>query len=136
MKLLMFQARRFAFRPFSRHAPGAADAGEGEELREVAVVFTHTEAADESAGGRLVSKAVKNIKWLANKRALKNIVLHSFSHLSSSKSTPEFARETLEAVAARLTGAGYHVVLTPFGYTCEWQLDCYGESLAKVYKEL
>ena len=36
----------------------------------------------------------------------------------------------------RLREAGYDVWTTPFGYFCEWDLSVYGESLAKVWKEI
>jgi hypothetical protein len=84
----------------------------------------------------LLTKTLKNIKWLANKRGLKNIVLHSFTHLSNSTASPDYAHGFLEGAAERLRGTGYHVWLTPFGYFCEWELAVYGESLAKVFKSL
>jgi hypothetical protein len=40
------------------------------------------------------------------------------------------------SLAERLRDTGYHVWLTPFGYFCEWELSVYGESLAKVWKEI
>jgi hypothetical protein len=79
---------------------------------------------------------LKNVKWLANKRELKNVVLHSFTHLSDSTASPEYAHSLLEAAAERLRATGYSVWLTPFGYFCEWELGVYGESLAKVFKML
>ena len=39
-------------------------------------------------------------------------------------------------LAERLRGTGYEVKITPFGYFCEWDLSVYGESLAKVWKEV
>jgi hypothetical protein len=36
----------------------------------------------------------------------------------------------------RLGETGYQVWTTPFGYFCEWDLSVYGESLAKVWKEI
>jgi hypothetical protein len=136
MKLLMFQARRFWYRPFSKTLEQAEDASGEEEVHDAAVVFVHAEAEDEQRRSKVLTKALKNIKWLANKRGLKNIVLHSFTHLASSKATPEFAHDFLEEVAGRLQRTGYDVWLTPFGYVCEWELSVYGESLAKVFKEI
>ena len=135
MKLLMFQARRFWYRPFSKTLEQVEDASGEEEVPEAAVIFAHAEA-HEQRRGNVLTKALKNIKWLANKRGLKNIVLHSFTHLSSSTASPEFAHGFLEEVAGRLRRTGYNVWLTPFGYVCEWELSVYGESLAKVFKEI
>jgi hypothetical protein len=73
---------------------------------------------------------------LANKRSLKNIVLHSFTHLSGSAASPEFAQTLLNNLEQRLHSTGYQVWQTPFGYFCEWDLSVYGDSLAKVFKEI
>jgi hypothetical protein len=63
-------------------------------------------------------------------------VLHSFGHLSESKASPQFAESFLQELAPRLTAAGFAVCVTPFGYTCEWDLSVFGESIAKVFKAL
>ena len=104
-------------------------------MEEALVVFLHAEAEDEDKL-RLETKVVKNIKWLANKRNLKNVVLHSFTHLSGSTASPEFAKIFLDSLDQRLANTGYEVRQTPFGYFCEWDLAVYGDSLAKVFKEL
>ena len=136
MKLLMFQAERFRFRSFEKILPEAEDRDADEEIKQAAVIFVHAESEDESRRDKVLSTTLKNIKWLANKRQLKNIVLHSFTHLSTSKAAPEFAHQFLEDVAARLRKAGYSVWLTPFGYTCSWDLSVYGETVAKVFKAI
>jgi len=136
MKLLMFQAKRFWFRSFSKTLEFVEDQTVEEEIRDAAVIFIHAEPQDETDASSVLTKALKNIKWIANKRGLKNVALHSFTHLSESNASPEFARESLETLAARLRSAGYAVSVTPFGYFCEWDLSVYGESLAKVFKAL
>jgi hypothetical protein len=106
-----------------------------ELVENTVVVFLHAEAEDESKS-KLETKVVKNIKWLANKRGLKNIVLHSFTHLSGSTASPEFAQDLLKRLDDRLANTGYQVWQTPFGYFCEWDLSVFGDSLAKVFKEI
>jgi hypothetical protein len=135
MKLLLFQAKRFYWKSFSKTLDSAPDQDVAETVLEVVVVFVHAEAEDEAKAG-LETKVVKNIKWLANKRQLKNIVLHSFTHLSNSTASPEFAQTLLDNLAQRLQNTGYQVWQTPFGYFCEWDLSVYGDSLAKVFKEI
>jgi len=78
---------------------------------------------------------VKNVKWLAGKFKSRNIVLHSFNHLSSSKSSPDFAKRLLDDVIIRLERTGYTVMQTPFGYFHEFRMHVAGDSLAKVFKE-
>jgi hypothetical protein len=136
MKLLMFQAKRFWWKSFSKTLEDPPDVDVEETVTEAVVVFLHAEDQDQAEGNPLLTKVLKNVKWLANKRGLKNVVLHSFTHLSDSAAAPEYAQGFLEAAAERLRGTGYRVWLTPFGYFCEWELAVYGESLAKVFKAL
>ena len=135
MKLLLFQAKRFYWQSFSKTLDDVADQDVSETVENTLVVFLHAEAEDESRP-KLETKVVKNIKWLANKRDLKNIVLHSFTHLSGSTASPEFAQDLLNRLDDRLTATGYRVWQTPFGYFCEWDLSVFGDSLAKVFKEI
>ena len=135
MKLLLFQAKQFYWKSFSKTLETVPDQDVAETVPEAVVVFLHAEAEDEVKPG-LETKVVKNIKWLANKRSLKNIVLHSFTHLSGSAASPEFAQTLLNNLEQRLRSTGYQVWQTPFGYFCEWDLSVYGDSLAKVFKEI
>jgi hypothetical protein len=136
MKLLMFQAKRFRFRTFEKTLAQVPDLELEEEIVEAAVIFLQAEGRDEENLDPIFSKTLKNIKWLANKRGLRRVVLHSFTHLGGETAAPEFAQAFLERMAERLRGTGYEVWITPFGYVCEWDLSVYGESLAKVFKAL
>jgi len=136
MKLLMFLARQFTFRPFEKTLPEANDGGGEVQVSNAAIVFVHSEPQDEAMPSGLETKFVKNVKWIAGKRGCKNIVLHSFTHLAEGSASPRFAEAFLQSAAARLRNTGYQVVLTPFGWVCEWELSVYGESLAKVFKSL
>ncbi len=136
MKLLMFLTKQFTFRPFEKTLPDAGNGGSEVHVTDAAVIFVHSEPQDEVEPGSLETKFVKNVKWLAGKRGFKNIVLHSFTHLADSSASPQFAEAFLQSAAARLRTTGYQVVLTPFGWVCEWDLSVHGESLAKVFKSL
>ena len=135
MKLLLFQAKRFYWKSFSKTLDEVPEQDVAETVPDALVVFIHAELEDEDKP-KLETKVVKNIKWLANKRPLKNVVLHSFTHLSNSTASPEFAQTLLNSLDQRLSQTGYQVWQTPFGYFCEWDLAVYGDSLAKVFKEL
>ena len=138
MKLLCFQAKRFRWKTHSKTLPDVPNQEVDQEITETLVVFIHAETSD-AAGDRAMSvarQALKHIKWLANKRSFKNIVLHSFTHLGGDTASPEFAASFIETTAARLRETGYQVWITPFGYFCEWDLSVFGESLAKVWKEI
>lgn len=136
MKLLMFLSPRFRYRPFVSALEGAKANGDHVIVRDAAVIFVHSEENDVQDSAKLLTKFVKNVKWMANKRDFKNVVLHSFTHLSESKSAPEFAESILLQASERLSAADFRVHLTPFGYSCEWELAVHGEPLAKVFKSL
>ena len=136
MKLLMFLAPRFRYRPFVSALDRAPVDADETSVRDAAVIFVHAEEEDANDTAWLLTKFVKNVKWIANKRKFKDVVLHSFTHLSESKSSPEFAKSFFIQASEKLSAAGYRVHLTPFGYSCEWELAVHGEPLAKVFKSL
>ncbi len=143
MKLLCFQARHFSWKSFSKTLDEIGgekvdDVTIQDEMRDCVVIFAHAEIADESSENRsrVFRHTLKHIKWLANKRDLKNVVLHSFAHLGGENAAPAFAKVVLSELAERLSGSGYAVKSTPFGYFCEWQIDVHGESMAKVFKQI
>ncbi len=138
MKLLCFQAKRFWWKAFAQTLPGAAQPNDEEEVRDALVMFVHAEQRDEEPGrrGSAMRQTVKHIKWLANKRGLHNIVFHAFTHLGGKNASAEFAQNFLNELIHRLREGGYQVWLTPFGHFCEWDLSVYGDSLAKVWKEI
>ena len=138
MKLLCFQAKRFRWKTHSKTLPQAADTEIEAEVRQTVVIFIHAEASDaeESRTSSVQRQSLKHIKWLANKRELKNIVLHSFTHLGGDTAAPAFAESFITTLSQRLSETGYNVSATPFGYFCEWDLEVFGDSLAKVWKEI
>ncbi len=138
MKLLCFQAKRFHWKSHSKTLPEVADQDVDQEVSETVVVFIHAEAADGEAerSASVLRQSLKHVKWLANKRELKNIVLHSFTHLGGVTAPAELAESFITTLQQRLSDTGYQVWTTPFGYFCEWDLSVYGESLAKVWKEI
>ena len=138
MKLLCFQARRFRWKTHSKTLPDVPDQEIENEISDAVVVFIHAESTDESEekSSSVLRQTLKHIKWLANKRTLKNVVIHSFTHLGGYTASPRFAEDLINTLAQRLRDTGYEVWITPFGYFCEWDLGVYGESLAKVWKEI
>ena len=138
MKLLCFQAKCFRWKTHSKTLADVPDKNIEEAVAEAVVAFVHAEASDEDEKRRVsvLRQTLKHIKWLANKRGLKNIVIHSFTHLGGDTASPAAAESIINALAERLRETGYQILITPFGYFCEWDLSVYGESLAKVWKEI
>lgn len=132
----MFYAHEFWFRTTHRVLDSVEELDCDERVRETVVVFVHAEAEDEEQSSKVLTKMVKNLKWHAGKFGTKNVVLHSFSHLSSSSASPEFARQILVDAQNRLQSVGFSTRMTPFGYLHEFSLHVSGESLGRVFKEI
>jgi hypothetical protein len=135
MKLLMFYTKEWWYKTASKTLEDVPDEAKEESMTNAVVIFFHCEAEDEGKYDGTLEKFVKNTKWLSGKFNSKNVVLHSFNHLSSSKSSPEFAGKLLEDVRLRLERTGFNVMRTPFGYFNEFRMHVAGDSLAKVFKE-
>jgi hypothetical protein len=138
MRILCFQARRFHWKTHSKTLDDVPDQNVDETVEAALVAFIHAEVGD-AAAERTLSvqrQTLKHIKWLANKRSLTTIVLHSFAHLGGETAPSNFAENLIKTLAQRLSENGYQVRITPFGYFCEWDLSVYGDSLAKVWKEI
>src|SRR3972149_8571251 len=135
MKLLMFYTHEWWYKTATKSLPDVPNAEKEESVKDAVVIFFHSEAEDEEKRDAVLQKFVKNIKWIAGKFNSTNVVLHSFNHLSSSKSSPEFAQGILNEAIERLQRTGYNVIITPFGYFNEFKMHVAGDSLAKVFKE-
>jgi hypothetical protein len=138
VRLLCFQAKRFSSRPFERTLVDAADPGPEIEVQDAVVAFVHVEMADcePTRVESVFRQTLKHLKWLANKRELRTIVLHSFTHLGGESAEPSAAQGLLTRLSERLRDTGYATHVTPFGWFNEWDLSVYGESLAKVWKQI
>ena len=134
MKLLMLYAKKWWYKTASKTLETAPDIEIEETMHNAVAIFFHSEAEDEERYDSVCEKFVKNVKWLAGKFSTRNVVLHSFNHLSTSKSSPDLAKRLLDDVIIRLERAGYTVMQTPFGYFNEFKMHVAGDSLAKVFK--
>jgi len=93
MKLLCFQAKHFRWKTHSKTLTEVVDQDVDEQVADAVVIFVHAEKGDEEADRdvAVLRQTLKHIKWLANKRAIKNIVIHCFTHLGGETASPDFA---------------------------------------------
>jgi hypothetical protein len=136
MKLLMFDTNDFWYKTFSKTIESAETCDKEESTMNSLVIFINVEKEDEAQKDKVVKKAVNNISWLAKKTDREKVVLHSFGHLSESKSSIEFADDTIKTIKNKLTAKGFETSMTPFGYLFEFKIHVKGESIAKVWKSL
>jgi len=135
MKLLMIYCERFNFTPTLKtleNAPNAIAGG----MTDVVAGFIHVEPEDTSVTGKVTTKLVKNLKWLAGKNGTQRILLHSFAHLSDSKAEPLASKAILDRAQERLETAGFEVAQTPYGYFNDLDIKAPGHPLARVFKSL
>ena len=136
MKILLFYTHDYWLRPFEKSVPEAPDRTDEIAARDAVVALVHAEAGDAGQHAKLVTKAIKQIKWLAGKFSTRSVVLHSFAHLAATRAAPAEAEALLADMRTRLAETGYSVHTTPFGYFNEFRLHVAGPSLAKVFVEL
>ena len=135
MKLLLFFAHTFSYETAAKSLSTVPDIKKKESVSDTVVIFFHVEAHDIEKRNKVIQKFVKNVKWLCGKFTTKNVVLHSFNHLSGSKADPDFSKDVLNEVVERLERTDFKVMVTPFGYFNEFNIHVAGDSLAKVFKE-
>ena len=128
MKLLMFHVENFWF------CPDEDANASGIDFDEALLVWIQSEMKDEQDRTGVLRKMVKNIRWLAKKLETSRVILHSFAHLSESKSSPKFADNIIDETAIRLKDREYEVEIVPFGAFHEFKMHVKGPSLAKVFK--
>ena len=136
MKLLLLFAHDYWLRPYEKSLPDAPEASAPVEAQSAVIALVHVEPGDLERGSGLVTKAGKQIKWLAGKFGSRTVVLHSFAHLAAGRAEPQAAEALLGEIRVRLAAAGYRVETTPFGYFNEFRIHVAGPSLAKVFVEL
>ena len=134
MKLLMIYCSEFGFTPRVKTLETAQDLKETQTFKNILVAFIQAEEKDEEDISGTEKKLVKNLKWAAKKNETKNVLLHSFAHLSESKATPEFTKELFDKTEARMKNADYECDQTAFGYFMDLNVQAPGYSQARIFK--
>ncbi len=134
MKLLMIYCSEFSYTPTIKTLEEVSDLSEKQTFNEVLVAFIQAEEKDEADLNGTEKKLVKNLKWAAKKNECKNVVLHSFAHLSESKASPDFTQELFNKTEARMKNAEYGCEQTAFGYFMDLNVQAPGYSQARIFK--
>lgn len=134
MKLLMIYCNRFIYHPTIKTLDKFDEENDGSAYENALVAFIHAEASDESDIKSVETKMVKNLKWAAKKNQTKQVILHSFAHLSETKADPVFTKELFDRVEARMQNADYLCSQTAFGYFMDLDISAPGVSQARIFK--
>jgi len=136
MKLLMIYADKFAYKTSLKSLESASETTEQNTIKNAVVGFIHVEEKDEAKLSYVETKLIKNLKWAARKNNTKRIILHSFTHLSESKASPEITKQLLDNSEQRLKKSNYEVFQTPFGYFLDLDVVAPGNPLARLFKDI
>jgi len=134
MKLLMIYCTEFGYTPRIKTLDEVEILTDSKIFKEVLVAFIQAEEGDEDDLVGTETKLVKNLKWAAKKNETKNILLHSFAHLSESKAGPEFTKELFDKTLTRMKNAEYECNQTAFGYFMDLNVQAPGYSQARIFK--
>jgi len=114
-----------------------ATEGEWKEFKNCLTIFCAVEASDEEQLSDIIQKAVNEIKLVAERVKVKNIVLHPHAHIFPRKlAKPKFAIRLLQMLSAALQKQGFLVHQTPFGWYKAFKLECYGHPLSETGRSI
>ncbi len=136
MKVLFIYCNAFSYVPSVKSLDFVEVMNEEKHYENVQTAFIQAEESDVENEQKVFKKLLKNLKWVTKKNGVNHIILHSFAHLSESKAPPEFTKELFNKLEERLTGSGFIVDQTPFGYFLDLKVDAPGFSLARVFKAI
>ena len=137
MKVLVMYVDEFSYTPAEKNLDTAEDITEGASYTDSILAFIQIEQSDEEYDLKSrEKKLVNHLKWAARKNNCKNIILHSFAHLSDSKASPDFTKESFDLAEKRLQNGGFTTAQTPFGYFINLNIKAQGHSLVRIWAEL
>ena len=135
MKILSIHADYIIINPLTKAIRNAEELKEKKEekIEECLVLFTAIEKPDEQAAPEKLAEAyLKEVDSLSALVKCKNIVVYPLVHLTSTPSSPAFAREALGPIGKTLAEGGYQVHAAPFGWYKGYTLKCKGHPLSEL----
>ena len=101
-----------------------------DSMENALVTFISVERDDEWHG-----KAIEEIKDIASKLNVENIMLYPYAHLSTNLASPQKAMEMLKNIEEELKKE-YNVKRAPFGWYKAFKLSCKGHPLAELSRQI
>ncbi|MBP7708659.1 threonine--tRNA ligase [Candidatus Pacearchaeota archaeon] len=139
MKILSLHCDYIKFKPLKPAIKGM-ELPKGEEnqieVKDPLVIMTAVEKADQD-NKTILEDYIKNILDLKDKIGkIDRIVLYPYAHLSSSLSSPDFAKQLLIDAEKKLKEAKIDVFRAPFGFYKEFELKCKGHPLSELSRSI
>lgn len=105
---------------------------EWQEFTNALIAFCCVEASDEGRLSTIAEKATEELKVVADRVKVKQVVLYPYAHLFPRKlATPRFAVRMLQVLTDTLRKAGFTVHQPPFGWYKAFRLECLGHPLSE-----
>jgi hypothetical protein len=137
VRLLIWHVDAFVAEPTQRGRSSVADAEPPRvAVKEALVVYAQAEQADEEDPESVVARAAATIQRMAAQLKVSVVVLHSFAHLFGTPSSPEVARQILDATQAALAGQGLTVSQTAFGWFNRLEISAKGHPLSRQARQI
>ncbi len=137
MRLLFIHADSMSYETKSR-TRAAEEIGEEDKkgsMDEVLVCFTAVEKGDDAKGGRIVEKAMENIREVASTVKAQNLMIYPYAHLSSSLAPPDEAVRVLKALE-NAAGSEFNTKRSPFGWYKSFTIKCKGHPLSELSRQV
>jgi len=138
MKILTLHVDYIKFKPLKKALKSIASLlGKEKEEKKVGeslVVLTAVEKKD-GVVQEVVDNLVKEVKEIAEKVNVKDIVLYPYAHLSNDLASPETAIEVLDESEKALKKL-FNVSKAPFGYYKEFEMKVKGHPLSELSREI
>lgn len=139
MKILSLHCDYINFKPLKPAIKGTElpkEENKEVKVKEPLVILTAVEKADEE-NKTILEEYIKNILDLKEKIGkVERIVLYPYAHLSSSLSSPDFAKQLLIDAEKILKEKKIEVFRAPFGYYKEFELKCKGHPLSELSRQI
>ncbi|MFV0521531.1 MAG: threonyl-tRNA synthetase editing domain-containing protein [Mangrovibacterium sp.] len=137
MKVLVMYVRKFSYQTTETSVPEVEFVIEHNSFENAVLAFIQIEEKDEEKDFANRGKKLANhIKWTARKNNTRNIILHSFAHLSESKASASYTQDLLNNCEERLRNVAYETTQTPFAHFLDLKIDAPGFSLARIWADL
>ncbi|VVB79094.1 Threonine--tRNA ligase [uncultured archaeon] len=139
MKILSLHCDYINFKPLKPAIKGTElpkEENKEVKVKEPLVILTAVEKADEE-NKTILEDYIKNILELKEKIGkVERIVLYPYAHLSSSLSSPDFAKQLLIDAEKALKEKKIEVFRAPFGFYKEFELKCKGHPLSELSRQI
>lgn len=139
MKILSLHCDYIKFKALKPAIKGmvlAKDEEKAVEVKDPLVILTAVEKQDED-NKAILEEYIKNILDLKEKIGkIDRIVLYPYAHLSSSLSSPDFAKNLLIEAEKELAKKNIEVYRAPFGFYKEFELKCKGHPLSELSRTI